>query len=111
MSPRESCSNCHVRVILRASLADDGAGRQIVLEIDLDGLVVDVELPFQVVEFRLLENFPPVAAQHLVLGRSDFPSLRVLEVDWRFLVVGGSGRGRGRLVVRRPRDAPRQDDG
>ena len=80
--------------VLGARFGDDGTSGHVVLEVLLDVLVVDVELVFEGVQLGLVENLPPVAAEHRVLGAGDLPAGLVLEVDGGFLVVGSGGLGR-----------------
>ena len=65
--------------VLRASFGDERARLHEVFERDFDVLVVDIELLFQRVQFRLIEDLPPVAANHGILRAGDFPAVRVIE--------------------------------
>ena len=88
-----------------------GAGRHVVLEIFFDVLVVDVELLFQRIQLGLVEDLPPVAADHRVLRAGHLPALGVLEVDRRLFVVGrGDCRRRGRMIRRPDAAAAEQDE-
>ncbi len=76
----------------RAS-AISGAGFHVLLKVLLDVLVVDVELIFERIQLRLVEDLPPVAAQHGILRTGDLPAVLILEVDRGFLVIGGGHLG------------------
>jgi hypothetical protein len=54
--------------VLRAGLAHDCASFHEVLEVLLDVLVVNVQLFFEGVQLRIVEDLPPFAAQ-LSIGR------------------------------------------
>jgi hypothetical protein len=86
------------REILGACLPDEGAGNQKVLVCLLDVLVIDIELFFERVQFGILENLPPFAAQHALVRLGHLPALGFLEMGGRFL-VGRSRRRRGRRMI------------
>ena len=87
--------------ILRARFGDLGPRRHVILEILLQVLVVDVELFFESVQLRLVEDLPPIAADHGVLRVGHLPAFGVVEVDGGLFVIrrGDSGR-RGRVISR-----------
>ena len=84
--------------VLRAGFAHQGSGLHEVLEVLLDVLVVDVELFFQGVEFRVLEDLPPFSAQHRVRRLRYLPAIIFLKLRGRFLVNRGCWSGR-RMVL------------
>ena len=64
---------------LGARLADNGARGHEVLEELLDVLVVDVELLFERIQFRIVVDLPPFAAQRGILGLGDRPAAQAAE--------------------------------
>jgi hypothetical protein len=65
------------RIVLGAGFADQRASLHEVVEVLLDGLVVDVELVFERVQLGILVDLPPFAAQHGVLRLRHLPARRV----------------------------------
>ena len=94
--------------ILRAGLAHDGASFHEVLEILFDVLVVNIQLLFESVQFGIVEDLPPLAAQLGIRGLRHRPASSFFELVGRFL-VDGRGRLRSGRMVFRPDHAARQD--
>ena len=90
-------SNRHRGKVLRARLAHQRAGLHEVLEVQFDVLIIDVQLAFEIVQLRIVEDGPPVAADFCVGRLSDGPVSVVLRLGrhpaarargWRFLKGG-----------------------
>ena len=75
---------------LRRGFPHQSARFHVILEELLDVLVVDIELRLERIQFRVLEDLPPIPTQHGIGRPRDFP-IGVLEMGGRFLVteVGG----------------------
>ena len=69
------------RKVLRAGLAHNGASRHEVLEELFDVLVVDIQLFFEGVQFGIVEDLPPFAAQLGIRGLRDRPVSSILELS------------------------------
>ena len=65
---------------MRARLAHQGSRLHKVLKGLADILVVDIELIFERIQFRLIVDLPPLAAKSRILGLRDGPSVRLLEL-------------------------------
>ena len=84
---------------MRARLAHQGTSLHKVLEGLADILVVDVELIFKRIQFRLIVNLPPLSAKSRVLRLRDGPSIGLIELRRR-LLEGRRRRHRGRKILR-----------
>ena len=62
----------HGRPVLGTRLANHGTRRHEILKEHFDVLVVDVKLLFKGIEFGIVEDLPPFAAQHGILGLATF---------------------------------------
>ncbi|MGA7860797.1 MAG: hypothetical protein WCB19_02950 [Thermoplasmata archaeon] len=65
---------------MRAGLAHYGASCHEVLEVFFDVLVVDIQLFFEGVQFRIVEDLPPLAAQHGIRRLRDPPAFTLFEL-------------------------------
>ncbi len=98
------------RKILRAGLTDQGTGNQEVLVGLLDVLVIDIELLFQGVEFGILEDLPPFAAEHAFVGLRHLPPFGLLEMRRRLLVGRRRWRRRRWMILGADGASAERDD-
>src|SRR5467141_4945147 len=86
--------------VIGSVVAEDGTSLGILGFSGLQVLVGDVDLSFEGIELRILKNFPPVAAEILVIRLGRFP-IAHLFVDWRNLcgraLIFWSNRASGQL--------------
>ena len=100
---RRACR--HRRPILGVSFTNQGTRRHQILKIFLNVLVVDIQLIFQRVEFRIVKDRPPLTAWDRLLGIRHLPPLGILEVDGGFFVIDRHWSRRRWTMVSRPQQA------
>ena len=88
------------RVVLRASLPHERSRGQEIRGRRGDILIRDIHLLFKRIELRIVEYLPPIAFERGVAGLGLLPSIRILEVFRRQLLVCGRRGGRGPNVFR-----------
>ena len=90
---------------LRPGFPDQGPGRKKACRRGRNVLVRNIDLLFQRIQLRIVENLPPFTAKRIVSGLRLFPAFGIFEIGQREFLVCRRGLC-GRCMVRRADHAP-----
>jgi hypothetical protein len=83
---------------LRARFTHKGAGFHEVLKGLANILVIDIQLLFECIEFLIVVDFPPFAAERRVLRLCNGPSVSFFELRGRLFESERGGHGGGNIL-------------